>query len=148
MHLNTRLLHKDDLLALAEIAAQVQPNSWTLNVLQDCLKPGYIIWVVEDNNYIIGFLVARLLEPEIELMHIAVDLKARRLGVGRHLVQYLISYAAQHVFSRVFLEVRKSNTAAVQLYRQLGFKLIGYRKAYYPTVAGREDAAVYALLVT
>jgi ribosomal-protein-alanine N-acetyltransferase len=45
----------------------------------------------------------------------------------------------------VFLEVRPSNLAAVQLYQTLGFNEIGVRRGYYPTPRGHEDAQVMAL---
>ena len=45
----------------------------------------------------------------------------------------------------VFLEVRPSNTVAIQLYESMGFERIGLRKGYYQAVGGREDALVYKL---
>jgi ribosomal-protein-alanine N-acetyltransferase len=40
------------------------------------------------------------------------------------------------------LETRPSNTAALRLYRSLGFTTIGTRRGYYQAVGGREDAIV------
>jgi ribosomal-protein-alanine N-acetyltransferase len=39
---------------------------------------------------------------------------------------------------KAFLEVRKSNEAAIHLYESLGFKIDGVRKGYYRD--NREDA--------
>ena len=47
----------------------------------------------------------------------------------------------------MILEVRPSNTAAVALYRKLGYEEIGVRKNYYPAdpqLGTREDALVMA----
>jgi len=44
----------------------------------------------------------------------------------------------------IFLEVRASNTVALNLYEQEGFNRLGLRKAYYPSNEGREDALVFA----
>jgi ribosomal-protein-alanine N-acetyltransferase len=43
----------------------------------------------------------------------------------------------------VLLEVRPSNTRALEIYERYGFKQIGRRKGYYPAADGqREDAIV------
>jgi len=41
----------------------------------------------------------------------------------------------------IFLEVRKSNTAAIEFYESFHFELVGIRKAYYQDPV--EDALVY-----
>ncbi len=45
----------------------------------------------------------------------------------------------------LFLEVRATNTPAINLYAALGYNEIGYRRGYYPAAKGREDAVLYAL---
>jgi [ribosomal protein S18]-alanine N-acetyltransferase len=45
----------------------------------------------------------------------------------------------------LLLEVRPSNSAAIQLYHSVGFNEIGVRKNYYPAPQGREDALMLAL---
>jgi len=46
---------------------------------------------------------------------------------------------------QIFLEVRPSNDAAIELYRSAGFGQIGIRPSYYQAPGGREDAVVLAL---
>jgi ribosomal-protein-alanine N-acetyltransferase len=65
-------------------------------------------------------------------------------GWGRKLLTHAIQYAKQHGAGIVYLEVRRSNTKAISLYRKESFYLIGERKGYYPTVAGQEDALIFA----
>jgi ribosomal-protein-alanine N-acetyltransferase len=46
----------------------------------------------------------------------------------------------------LWLEVRPSNGRALRLYRRLGFREVGRRRAYYPAPGGaREDAIVMRL---
>ena len=45
----------------------------------------------------------------------------------------------------MFLEVRESNPAAIQMYINHGFNEVGRRRHYYPTATGREDALVFGL---
>jgi len=47
----------------------------------------------------------------------------------------------------VVLEVRVSNTAAIGLYRQLGFTDIGLRRDYYSAKDGREDAMLMGCML-
>jgi ribosomal-protein-alanine N-acetyltransferase len=47
----------------------------------------------------------------------------------------------------LLLEVRPSNTRALDLYRHFGFQQIGIRRAYYPADKGREDALVLTHLL-
>jgi len=44
----------------------------------------------------------------------------------------------------MFLEVRPSNRAALNLYHDIGFAEVGVRGGYYPDGNGREDALVMA----
>ena len=52
-----------------------------------------------------------------------------------------------HDVSNVYLEVRPSNLAAIDLYYQAGFSKVGEWPNYYPAVDGREDAHVLNLSI-
>jgi ribosomal-protein-alanine N-acetyltransferase len=43
---------------------------------------------------------------------------------------------------KIFLEVRVSNSPAIELYNKTGFKRVSIRKNYYRLPDGREDALV------
>jgi ribosomal-protein-alanine N-acetyltransferase len=80
-----------------------------------------------------GFLVSHEIfssadeQPaEREVLNIAVDPAYRRLGIGRQLLAAELQRGGIH-----FLEVRESNTPAQELYRVLGFEVVGRRKEYY-----------------
>jgi ribosomal-protein-alanine N-acetyltransferase len=68
---------------------------------------------------------------EAEILNFAVRPAARRQGEGRALVRQALQKFAQQQVSRVFLEVRESNTVAIAFYRGLGFESVGVRKDYY-----------------
>jgi ribosomal-protein-alanine N-acetyltransferase len=69
-------------------------------------------------------------------------------GLGRQFLKEVLIIAKKKNANSVFLEVRPSNTAAVQLYKTAGFKKIGKRKNYYPAADGKEDALVLSLDLT
>ena len=92
----------------------------------------------------LGFLVALHVAPEWELENIVVDPSARRRGVGKQLMDALLSAAHQTNCEAVFLEVRESNAAARTLYEKAGFEQTGRRKSYYNNP--EEDAIMYRLI--
>lgn len=66
-----------------------------------------------------------------DIQTIAVSLGARRLGLGRLLMNALILEAAERRVREMFLEVRADNPGAEALYDSLGFERIGVRPHYY-----------------
>ena len=91
----------------------------------------------------LGFLIARHLAPEWELENIVVAPAARRTGLGKGLLEALLTHVREANSSSVFLEVRESNRAARALYEQAGFRETGRRKSYYANPS--EDAILYRL---
>ena len=78
-----------------------------------------------------GYVFARAIAGEGEILTVAVLPADRRRGVGEALVaETLRSLLARGVGS-VFLEVRESNEAARRLYDRYGFKVTGFRSNYY-----------------
>ena len=58
----------------------------------------------------------------------------------------MIQQAVSDNANTMYLEVRTSNIAAIQLYYQRGFNELGVRNNYYPAEHGkREDALMLAL---
>ena len=101
----------------------------------------FALAVVTDG--ISGFIVLRRAADEGELLQIAVDTAGRRQGVADALMAAALDWARDADIGSVYLEVRKSNEAALSLYKKHGFAYAGARKNYYtdPT----EDAVIMAL---
>jgi ribosomal-protein-alanine N-acetyltransferase len=130
---------RSDLKQVMQIENASFVSPWSRKSFESELKKdfgfSYTATAVEDKRviaYIIGWLVA----DEIHIANIAVHPQWRRRGIAMVLMQKVIdSYPG---FSWIRLEVRRSNLAARNLYRQLGFKEVGIRKRYY--VQENEDA--------
>ena len=82
---------------------------------------------------VVGFLIWREVyagngasPAEREILNVAVVPEYRRLGVARALLETLLAQPGDY-----FLEVRKSNMAARQLYELFGFVEVGRRLKYY-----------------
>jgi [ribosomal protein S18]-alanine N-acetyltransferase len=93
-----------------------------------------------------GFALAWRAADEVHLLDLAVAPEARRLGLGRALVDALIGEARASDARLVLLEVRASNAAARALYRSAGFFEHGVRRAYYSD--NGEDAVEMRLTLT
>jgi ribosomal-protein-alanine N-acetyltransferase len=87
-----------------------------------------------------GYAVMMLAVDEAELLDIAIDQGHQRKGIGRKLLEAMLSLARHENMRRMVLEVRSTNQAAIALYRACGFEKIGLRRDYYPATNGREDA--------
>ncbi|XP_036387691.1 N-acetyltransferase 8-like 2 [Megalops cyprinoides] len=59
-----------------------------------------------------------------DVVRMVVSPSCRRAGVGSRLTQTAVEFCQERGFSRVLLETTTSQTAAIPLYRKLGFKHI------------------------
>jgi ribosomal-protein-alanine N-acetyltransferase len=90
-----------------------------------------------------GFGVLRQLGHEAEILTLAVSAPYRKQGMGKAIVTSMCAWAKGQGIKAIFLEVRQSNIAAQELYRQNGFNLLSQRKDYYRSADGvSEDAVV------
>jgi [ribosomal protein S18]-alanine N-acetyltransferase len=85
----------------------------------------------ENKAQILGFLVARLVATDLEILNIAVHPQHRRSRVATALLDKLLISPAAAKAENIFLEVRESNRAAIRFYEKHGFKQAGHRKDYY-----------------
>jgi ribosomal-protein-alanine N-acetyltransferase len=94
----------------------------------------------EKPDRVIAYLCFRRLKTEIYITNLAVDRPYRRRGVASFLLGYCLRLAKGHSAEKVLLEVRASNHAAIELYREMGFFEAGRRKGHY--LETEEDAVV------
>ena len=92
-----------------------------------------------------GYLFAVSLYEEFHVNKIATDLRLRKQGYGRLLIEDALARARAMASTAVTLEVRVSNAAARQFYRSYGFREAYKRRAYYQD---GEDALVLVLPLT
>ncbi len=102
--------------------------------------------VAAESGVVLGFSVLHKAADEGELYQIAVQEQARRRGIGALLMKDAINYAKANGLVSIFLEVRKSNVPAVNLYKKNGFTVAGRRKNYYSSPV--EDAIIMSLVTS
>lgn len=100
---------------------------------------GVAIGIWED-SLLLGAALLEVLVPESELHSLAVLPGKRRQGLGAVLLKSALSVARRRGATEMFLEVRRSNQAAIALYERAGFASLSVRRGYYSHP--REDALV------
>lgn len=138
-----RTLFKSDIERLLVIENAVHVAPWTEDTFKVCFQAGYLGWAIELDKKIIGFIITSMNTEECHILNLCVANEYQRQGHGEKLLEHTLQYAKQQGIGVVYLEVRRSNSRAISLYKKFHFHLVGERKDYYPTVVGKEDALVF-----
>ena len=86
---------------------------------------------VDRDNLIVAYAGCWVLANEGHITNVAVDPDYQGQGLGRRLMNELISRVKALGVDSMTLEVRPSNTVAINLYTSLGFRSVGQRPKYY-----------------
>lgn len=100
---------------------------WSLEQIQDSIKlettQGFVAF---DGNEIVGLILCQVMSDQTEILTFCVHPARQRQKIGEALLQKILTPG-----TTVFLEVAADNVAACNLYKKLGFKVIGSRPGYY-----------------
>lgn len=102
------------------------------NVEYSSLNDFTKIVVYEENNKIVGALVYSLIYDRIEIEYIVVSDEYKRFGIGTKLLKYI----EKEGITNITLEVRESNTVAINFYKKNGYEVAAIRKNYYKNENG------------
>jgi ribosomal-protein-alanine N-acetyltransferase len=109
--------------------------------------------VAEEDGEVVGYIMCRIelglsnlgfggLMKKGHIVSVAVLPNYRRKGVGQALVTKAMEGMRLYNAKQCFLEVRVTNTAAIDLYKKLGFQITRTIHGYY---ADGEDAYVMSM---
>jgi ribosomal-protein-alanine N-acetyltransferase len=99
-----------------------------------------LLVMAEDDDTVVGYAILWCILDQGELANIAIVPARRGEGLGKALLIRVLDVARKRGVRKLFLEVRASNEAAIQLYLRQGFEEVGVRKKYYARPP--EDAKV------
>jgi [ribosomal protein S18]-alanine N-acetyltransferase len=117
---------------IAEIHARCFEHPWSEGVFADlAAKPYHRLYVIEDAERVVSFIVLAVVVGEAEVLTLATDPDAQGRGWARRLLQGVIAELRGEGQESVFLEVAVDNSPALALYNRCGFERTGLRKAYY-----------------
>ncbi len=121
-----------DLERVAAIEQAAFTDPWLRRSFEELLaEPHVRCLAVDDDGTLAGYAICSLVAGEGEILNLAVDPAAQRRGLGRRLLEAALDLMRDAGIAAVFLEVRQSNRAAIQLYRSAGFQPISVRRSYY-----------------
>ena len=113
-----------------EILAYEKPY-WNKNMLYEVLenKTDKRLWIYEVDNDVIGFIIDMRFKDEISLLDVAIYRSLQGMGHGLNMLKKYIK-GFPHKCS-IYLEVKKNNIKALNMYSKLNFERVNIRKAYY-----------------
>jgi peptide chain release factor 2 len=117
-----RALFRSDLLQLLSIEESAHAVPWNEGTFKTCFQAGYGGWVVEQGKEIVGFIIVSMRMEECHILNLCVSRDYQHQGFGRQLLACALNHAKQNHAKQqgigiVYLEVRRSNTRAISLYR-------------------------------
>jgi ribosomal-protein-alanine N-acetyltransferase len=140
-------MEEKDLPAVLAIEHLSFPNPWHESTFRGEIQHRPIsfpmVIVHETLGRVIGYIVYWAVGDEVQINNIAVHPEFRGMGIGERVMRQVIEEVKFRGARLITLEVRPTNSAAMALYKKLGFKMMGIRKGYYTMPP--EDAIVLAL---
>lgn len=142
--MNVRGLGNEDVRRVAQLEQLCNPQPWNDASLRTFIEPSVELphrlgRVAADAEYpVAGYACALFSGEEGEILILGVDPVLRKQGIGRLLLSKICLDLQVLGARTLFLELRTSNRIAWALYRALGFRETGIRKAYYSD--SKEDA--------
>lgn len=118
-------------------------NPWTMEMyLAELQHPdvSFIYAARDRGRQIVGFCAFWRVRDELHINNLAVSPSHRREGIASALLAAVLRDGSKAGASRATLEVRRSNVAAIQLYKRFGFSVAGVRPGYY--THPEEDALI------
>jgi len=138
-------MQPDEVTFVAALAAE---TGFALDIAAECARDFSRIWVACLEPTLPrpdAFLLAWIAADELHLIAVGSHPERRRAGLAELLVNSLLAFARKQHSRLVILEVRRSNRAALALYRKFGFTVSRLRRGYYaqPEEDGIEMQLVY-----
>lgn len=133
----------EDILPISEMERECFPDEpWTFKMLASSFDtPAFSGVVATDGDEIIGYGGVTVAADTADIANVAVTEAYRHSGVATAILSELENIARAGGATKLFLEVRVSNSAALSLYLKCGFRGIHARTRYY---SNGEDCLVMA----
>jgi len=132
----------DDLVRVAALEKLCYADPWPDDAFATLPDNPQVFFAIAERpgGGIAGYVVAWYVLDEGELANLAITPDMRGQGIGRLLLDAMITDARRRATATVYLEVRESNASARRLYAANDFVEVGRRKGYYRSPV--EDALI------
>ncbi len=105
-------------------------EKWSENFFYTMLSQHSVISIFSKKPHK-GYLIARRIGKELEILSLGVDKSNRRLGLAKKMLSKLLNIEKKNKPKRILLEVSVENKIAIKFYKSSGFNICNLRKNYY-----------------
>jgi len=142
--LTVSLFTKEDISALAEIEREEFSIPFREKDFFDIYDSEISnVLVAKSGSTVVGYVSFTVIIDECQIINFATKNEFKRQGVGKSVMEALLSHCEKIGVKKYFLEVRVSNDGAIALYKKYGFVPVGISKNHFS--APREDAVLMNL---
>lgn len=137
-NLNIRKATIEDIVELKKLEAKCFDERIRENFSFVLENKNYLYLVAFFNKNIVAYAGTSISYEQGELLSICVDSSYRKQGLATKILKELFFILKHTGVLKIFLEVNKNNTPALNLYKKIGFEFLSERKNYY----GKDSAIV------
>ncbi len=121
-----------DIIRVQEIENMSFDQSYGIRMFEKLYEIGAGFLVAEVDKLIRGYIIFWIkYEGEGHIISIAVEKEYRNLKIGSNLLYQAIIILSGHNIDKITLEVEEHNDAAIELYKNFGFKVDRLVPHYY-----------------
>ncbi len=128
--------------AVMAIEQTAYSHPWSRGNFRDSLNPLFEAQCLWFEDELLGYFLAMHGVEEMHLLNITVAPARQGQGWGHMMLDALALWSRSVGAQVLWLEVRQSNTRALQVYERYGFARVGLRKDYYPADRQQREHAV------
>ena len=134
-----RYARSNDFDRIYEIEKRVFSNPWSKESIKNELDNDSksLNLISEIDGQLMGYFFSHMISNEVHILNIAIDVSFQHRGNGEDFFNQIFKKYLE--YANVFLEVKRTNLPAINLYHKFGFEEIDIRKMYY---SDGEDAVV------
>jgi ribosomal-protein-alanine N-acetyltransferase len=148
VHGTIHTMRREHIEQVLEIERASFPTPWTENMfLKELSSPlSYPFLVTRSEaqgDVVVSYIIFWMLMEEVHILNLATHTDYRRLGLAHSLLNFSLDFTYERGGIVYFLEVRRGNQAAIDLYRKVGFASWRVRRNYYADTG--EDAIIMRL---
>jgi len=121
----------NDLDKIYDIEKRVFSNPWSKQSIKNELNRISCSsnFISKKNDHLIGYCFSHIIDKEVHILNMAIDIPYQHRGNGKEFFNLIFKEYLE--FANVFLEVKKTNFPAINLYLNFGFEEIDRKKMYY-----------------
>lgn len=143
MKVNIVPMNADHLGELEKLERICFSRPWSRKMLSEELEndcAAFLVAEEPETKRVLGYAGVLVMADEGYITNVAVFPEYRRQGIAAQIIKVFCDFAQGNHLAFLTLEVRPTNTAAIELYRSFGFEEVGRRKNYYDLP--KEDALI------